>query len=54
MTTRLAACFVFYGKISRTAFWIYATLLALETCQPALTMSGVGGEADLIVVRPDF
>jgi uncharacterized membrane protein YhaH (DUF805 family) len=29
MTTRLAACFVFYGKISRTAFWIFATLLAL-------------------------
>ena len=25
-----------------------------ETCQPALTMSGVGGEADLMVVRPDF
>jgi hypothetical protein len=25
-----------------------------ETCQPALTMSGVGGEADFLVVRPDF
>jgi hypothetical protein len=28
MTMRLAACLVLYGKISRTAFWIFATLLA--------------------------
>jgi hypothetical protein len=38
MTTRPAACFVFYWKISRTAFWIFATLLALF---------GLGAMADL-------
>ena len=30
--TRLAACFVFYGKISRTRFWIFATRFARLGC----------------------
>jgi hypothetical protein len=41
MTTRLAACFVFYGKISRTAFWIFCNTIGTFRTWRAVRLESV-------------
>jgi hypothetical protein len=51
-TTRPAACFVFYGKISRAAFWIFATLLCRSYGASGEEIISIGADVNRATEAP--